>query len=275
MNISPPRQSLKNSTVVPLHPGKTLYQADNALCQKFVRYQDRPLAIQLDARRIIRLMEHTEDIGAQLQLELELWRQVLGQREISSLELQYFDKHLEPYEITSLIHRIASQFKINKPLYRAVMTPAEAEPEVLALLKGLSFDHCQFAMEHAQAEEALDILEKPFSDARSFQFSKVGVQILHSEGVENLTQSIKTLRKTLAPDYIYIGCSTNRLTAEDIETNQTLFEDDLRTRRTDFLSLGPEATSVIGNNTIDAISDAKRYADAVNTGKLPITPTSI
>lgn len=260
------------SSVVQMHPRSSPGQSELA---KFMRNaSDRPLAIELDARRIKNLRQHSEDVGLLLQKEIRLWRQTLGPRRVHSLELHYFDEDIKPYQITGLIHCLASEFTQQKPLYRVVIQPNEAEVEVLALFKGLAFDHCQFTIEHADID-ILDQLHDPFNAARSFQFQKIGVQLSHSEGVENLTQSIKKLRTHFNPDYIFIGSSTYRLGPTDIGLQQTLFEDDLRGHNLDFLCIGPQARSTFKGQHFDALNDARRYASAIMKGTLPIDQRAI
>lgn len=254
------------STIVPLRANANKHVGRRVLIDND---QTRLLTIEIDASRMKTLLQDNDYVGSILQKELRLWRKALGPRAINTVELNYQNHHLEPFEITGLIHTLASTFQLDDAIYRIVIQPEDADKEVLALLKGLKFSHCQFVIEHAQAD-ALGMLKKPIANARTFQFDKVGVQIYHSEGMENLSKSIKSLRAEFEPDYIFIGAITHILTNNDLDEQQTLFEDDLSHRKCDFLSLGPETRSQFGDQKVDSFSDIKRYIEAIQNELLPI-----
>ena len=254
--------------VIPLHSAHELSHSGTVL-RKYLCENHRPLSIQLDALRISQLAPYHHNACEVIVNELKLWRKVLGPRRLASLELHYQKDMLEPYQITELIHCIASEFEIKNPAYRVVLRSECANAGILALLKGLGFMQCQFLIEHAKFISA-DDLASSFKLARKFQFDAIGVQITHSEDMIKVSQSIKALNNQLHPDYISIGQSTAKLTADDCKQGLTLFEDDLIDRDTDFLCLGPEAVSELGDLKLDSISDPARYVDEIQQRHLPV-----
>ena len=258
-----------SATIINLHPRDRTNVCDPNLRHKLSTRTHKPLAITLDATLGIKALAEHGKLGDFLQKELKLWRKALGLRKISCLELHYNDENLQPFAITGLIHRIASDFDVSAAIYRVVISPELAQAEVLALLRGLSFDHCQFVLEHAQADN-LQILDEPIAEAKTYKFSRVGVQIQHSEGMENLRKSIRLLRETYSPDYIYIGGATYRLGDKELNQQTTLFEDDLAHCSADHLSLGPGSASKFGSLDLSSFADIDRYMSELDRGHLPL-----
>ncbi|WP_370978166.1 hypothetical protein [Agaribacterium sp. ZY112] len=257
------------ATIISLQSREEISLCDASLRHRFELRRNKPMAIIIDAQQGLELLAEQSEIGLSLQKELKLWHKALGRRKISCIELHYSGAFLHPFDITGIIHGIASKFDISDALYRVVLSPDDAQTEVLALLRGLSFQHCQLAIEHAQSDQ-LQMLEEPIDEARTYKFARVGVQIQHSEGVENLRKSIRVMRDRYSPDYIYIGSTTYPLGEKDIEQQTTLFKEDLIEVSTDHLNLGPGASSKFGSLRLTNFSDIGHYLEEIEKGQLPL-----
>ncbi|WP_143247436.1 hypothetical protein [Agaribacterium haliotis] len=267
------RSQTNPAVVIPLQSRDKSCVCDANLRHKLELRANKALAITLDGTQGLEQLSTHGEVGDFLQQELKLWRKALGPRRIGCLELHYSDESLHPFDITGLIHRVASDFDISKALYRIVLSPDSAQTEVLALLRGLKFEHCQFVIENAQAGQ-LQMLEEPIAEARTYKFARVGVQIQHGDGMENLRESIRILRQRYQPDYIYIGASSYRLREKDLEQQNYLFEDDLIDVRTDHLSLGPGASSKFGSLRLSNYNDIERYISELSRKILPLHQSS-
>ncbi len=229
----------------------------------------RPLSIRVNSDNIAKLALVSKDAASDIASEISLWRKALGDREIANLELRYRENALPTYDITRLIHGIASEFKLVSCECRVLLHHDHVDKSALALLKGLGFSHCQFEISDTRTPN-LQNLANAVNAAREFKFKKIGVQIVHSDQVEALTQGIRLLKKIVTPDYVFIGTTTYKLPSINDDCGFTLFEDDIADDNLDHLDLGPSATSDIQGRAFDTLSDARRYTSALANKQLPL-----
>lgn len=233
----------------------------------------RPLSIRIDTDNIARLSDVATDVAEPITSEIALWHQALGQREVVNVELRYRSTALPTYDITRLIRSIYSAFRLASCELRAVLEHEALDPSALALLKGLGFSHCQFEVGDTQSLN-LPALTQAVSSARHFNFQRVGVQIVRSGKVEELTHIIREIKQSLSPDYIFIGTNTYKVPTIDSNSMFTLFEDDIDENNLDHLALGPSAKSDVQGRAFDTLSDAQRYLSALQKNQLPLIETS-
>lgn len=229
----------------------------------------RPLFIRIDSEHIAKLVAVSQDATAEIVKEIALWRCALGRREIAQLEVRYCDQQLPAHDITRLIHRMASEFEISSCDYRVVLKHDNTEDSVLALFKGLRFSQCQFEIPDVSTTN-WQRLENIVCAARKFRFDKIGVQILYSDEVSALTNTIRELQHSVAPDYILVGTNACRKSSLHNTFGVTLLQDELINKELDFLSLGPSAKSDFQGQPLDTLSDVKRYASALANKQLPV-----
>lgn len=258
-----------DASVVTLFPKGASCTDQDSQGKLLLPRQKRPLVIRFDSRHLEAIRHVCDDAFDLIMQELRLWRESTGQRELHILELHYNSAQIQPYEITKFVHFLARAFLVAHATYRLVIEPSDAEAEMLALFKGLGFEHCQFALDKVSP---CDFATLKFSSdsARRFNFSKVGFQLLHAGSLQNLSESIRVLESDFHFDYIFIGDSTLKLQSKDLNEAQTLFEEDLSNMKVDYLDLGPETTSKICGYSLSTLCDPARYVDALKSAKLPL-----
>jgi len=243
----------------------------------------RPLTLQVDTAKLCQLASISEDPINQLAHELVLWHETLGSREIACVELRYRQEELAPYDVTRLMHCIASEFKLKDSQCRVIFPSSNIEQSSFALLKGLGFSNALFEVQNCESD-SLRTLSRSISDLRNLQFETVGLQIKQSTSVEELTQIIRYLQESLEPDYVFIGCSTNKLLCSQNEISEhrekyrndsthccpTIFEDDVYQSYSDHIQLGPNSTSEIQGRCFNTLANAEKYQVSISHQQLPL-----
>ncbi|WP_086932147.1 hypothetical protein [Agarilytica rhodophyticola] len=232
------------------------------------------VSLGLNSTQVFRLKQHQANTFDCLSCELALWRTLLGQRSLESLELVRPCLSLEPYEITSLVYNIASNFKVSPAItrkHRVVCSPNEVNGENFALLKGLGFNQCQLIIETEDDFNA-DVVAEFFACAKRYPFTTTGIQITRlSDDIASLVSKVKLLIKKHEPNYVFIGNSSLGLKTDTLITQNASILDNSDIKSNNIICLGPEAVSIINNRKIENLSSVCHYADALSCGKLPFS----
>lgn len=254
---------IRNSNVTPLR--STFEGNYHSYVQSIANEQNRALVIEVDFKHCCALAQTEPGIVQALNLEISLWSKILGKREVISIIFSQPTPAIAPFELTHLIHSLASNFKLSpSKLIKIVYLPLhEITSENLALLKGLGFNQIRILVE-AEDLENIDKFQQQTRSLKSFNFDIVGLHIDHTDCVGTICQQIKELRNFIA-DYIALGHQNLGL-----EDDSAFEEQQNQIQRADRLQLGPEGCSHLGNSVIRNFCSPKKYIDAIRDHQLPI-----
>ena len=227
------------------------------------------LCLSVSLPRFDQFNAHLEPICECLVSEIGLWSQTLGQQNVQAIELHQPFAKLEPFEVTQLMHLVASKFSLGKSaqnMHLAITALDEVNHNHLALLKGLDFTYYQIQLANPD-ELALEILEKKIELIREYQFKCVGVQLIHTDCLADMRSLIQAINNSCGPDYICLGPAQDQF---DVTTSR-IREDYLAVRSDlDIVELGVGASSRLGNWQLKSYSDPTRYKTSLQKQQLPL-----
>ena len=264
------KQSNANISHLPLRREARASTPYLALTQDIAITQAKPLRIVLDCQRFNGLSGAGEATIDFMTAEIQLWASTLGARTIRSLYLVHPHPCLEPYELTRILHLLASRFRIasaDKRKYAVVSACGEINASHLALIKGLGFNCYQLVIAADELAEP-DAVMKKVRLLRDYALHPVGIQLLHTDCVGQMRDCIKQIEVRCQPDYI---CLSNAWDSFDIEAATDRGPNgDLACEQIDVLELGPEGNSTIGDISIQNYCSREKYKAALEVARLPI-----
>ncbi len=243
-----------------------------ALIEELSLVPVRPVRLVIDCLRFEKIHNSSVSFSEFIKDEIHLWSSALGQRTIKSLFLFHPYHLLAPFELTRVLHLIASKFHIpdqgQEDKNFAVISESEhLNVNHLALSKGLGFSNFQIALSPAQQND-LDSLSKKIRLLREYSVNSIGVQLLHSDCLGETRDKIKQIEAQCQPDYICLGHTLDSL--DIVSDNGTSFSDTLQDDEVDVLELGPEGRSSIGDITVENYCCADKYRSSLEQKRLPI-----
>lgn len=230
----------------------------------------RPVSLIVDCARFSALQTPSKRPVDYLTSELKLWASVVGARPVESLFLQQPYVHLEPFELTRLLHEIACCFQVNRTGEKKYVVTSDTQQITsahLALIKGLGFCCYQIIVpdHHLNNFEALT---RKIKLIRDFNIPLVGLQFLHADCLSDICQSIKKLQASGGPDYICLGSPWEAMHIVSATQNATV--DFSHPDNIDVIELGPEGDSHIDDIHIQNYSAIERYKASLEVNRLPI-----
>ncbi|WP_075185303.1 hypothetical protein [Teredinibacter haidensis] len=247
----------------------------NRLLENFRRHPIRPINICIDGNAFawINELETSCTAGQLVSKEVQLWADAIGHRSVDALLLCYPFQNLQPYELTEIMHALASHFSLaesGKRCHRVATKIGEINSDHVALLKGLGFNHYQIVLSRDDLED-LPRLEMVTSLIRQYAYSGIGIQIHDADCLDDLREHVIEVKKRISPDYIYIGYRP-KLLNQELETNGSIIFDGEHEQIDDCINMGVEGTSHLQNLVLQNFCSPQRYLSALNAGQLPVNP---
>lgn len=230
----------------------------------------RPLRLIIDCERYGELLRYQNPLVEHLGQELQLWASILGQRPIHALYLLHPYRYLQPFELTRLLHVIASRFRVDNTSsrrYAIISGIEEITSEHLALVKGLGFNCYQIIVSDPELQ-SLKKLSKKIALIRDYAIESIGVQMLHPDCLGEIREHIREIQTECHPDYICLGKAWD--SSEVVYSTHEYERFDWTEEGLDVLELGPEGTSVIDELKIQNYCSSEKYRAALDVGRLPI-----
>lgn len=228
------------------------------------------LRVIIDCQRCKPLLDSNSGLVGQLDCEIKLWSGIIGPRVIQSLYIIHPYSYLEPFELTRMLHEIASRFRMatdpNKS-FAVVSEINEINSEHLALVKGLGFTRYQIIIQESQLAD-LKLLSRKLRWAKEFAFAEVGIQIVKSHCLQTMRSAIKQLEQECKPDYICVGKAWDSL---EVLASATHLENEvIDGPNIDVLEFGPDGVCKIGEHKMQNYSSPEKYRASLDVERLPI-----
>ncbi|MFL0809777.1 MAG: hypothetical protein K6L76_05130 [Agarilytica sp.] len=232
----------------------------------------RPLRLIVNFQPFSDLSQDSIQLIDFMKQEIKAWASVLGQRTIDSMWVFHPFQHIATFELTRLLHIIASQFHIPEDQEKkfAVITHTEdINTSHLALSKGLGFSHFQIVV-NQECSDSLKQLHEKIGLLRQYNVDSIGIQLQNTDCLNEARDAIKKLQHHCEPDYFCLSNHQNGF--ELILDNGTDFGGELQKDDIDVLALGPEAKSSVGDIHLQNFCSSKKYQNSLEAQKLPIYP---
>ncbi|VUD68926.1 hypothetical protein TDB9533_04286 [Thalassocella blandensis] len=260
------KREIQPSKVIQLRP-----HLHGAAYQSFIRSipfdHSRSLNIEIDFHQFEQTAFIDDDFMELLIAEIKLWAKFLGKRHLLSITLNHCLPVTPPFELTRLMHVLASHFHISEQdrLFMVIAPLDQLTSECLALLKGLGFNELRLIIAPDELAR-LDEIRQQIAAIRVFGFEKIGIHLHPIDCSDELSRQLKSIKNACALDSITLGSHHSQLAL-----STTLEEFSPHTiRHMDFLSLGPDAISQIGNMRLRNFCSKSRYQSAIGAGRLPV-----
>ena len=207
--------------------------------------------------------------------EISLWSKMIGRKNVRQLLLSHPFHLLEPYQLTEVMHALASHFSLSEAAdrrYVAASNIGEIGNQHIALLKGLGFNHYQLITDHRDLAE-ISLIRNAMRQIRQFAFRSVSIQVRDAGCLDDLSEHIQELTRECSPSFIFIGNRPKLLNIDPAQQQPGTIifdgEDDVTDNT---LTLGLEEKSFFDGLEIENFCDPQRYLNALESGRLPIHP---
>lgn len=245
------------------------------LLDVFRRHPTLPVSICIDGDAFswVRDYHGATSPGQLITKEIALWAGAIGHRTVNTLLLCYPFRNLLPYEITEVLHALASNFSLAESehrCHRVATNITEINSDNIALLKGLGFNQYQIVLSRDDLED-LPRLEATAKLIRQYSFSGVGIQIHDANCLDDLRESVLDVKQRINPDYIYIGHRAKLFDADAITKGSIIFDGE-NELEDNCLYMGLEGTSHLQSLALQNFCSPKRYLKALEAGQLPVNP---
>jgi len=247
----------------------------NKLLQAFRQHPTRPVSICIDGNAFswVHDTDTVNGPGHMLSKEISLWADAIGHRSVETLLFCYPFQYMQPYELTEIMHALASHFSLAESdtrCHRVATKIEEINSDHVALLKGLGFNRYQIILSQDDLND-LPRLESVTKLIRRFSFSGIGIQIHDADCLDDLREHVIEIRKRLLPDYIYIGYRP-KLLDKGLETTGSIVFDGENELEDNCIYMGLEGTSHLQSLVLQNFCNPKRYLSALEAGQLPVNP---
>lgn len=275
MHTHEPKSKIaEHPTLLRRHTKVTEFEAYRLL-ESFRRHPSRPVNICIDGDAFgwVSKAGNGKSAGQILSKEVQLWADAIGHRRVHSLLVCYPFRNLQPYELTEVMHALASQFSLSESdtrCHRVATNIAEINSDHVALLKGLGFNHYQLILSRSDLED-LETLEAVCKLIRRYAFTGIGIQIHDADCLDDLRDHVLEVRRRLQPDFIYIGYRPKLLGTAQDSPGSILFDGEYELNN-DCIYMGIEGTSHLQSVVLQNFCNPDRYLSAVEAGQLPINP---
>ncbi|TVZ39592.1 hypothetical protein P886_3997 [Alteromonadaceae bacterium 2753L.S.0a.02] len=254
------------------HTKITAFEASQVL-EQYRRHPSQTVSICLDGNAFgwANGNPQTPSAGNLLAKEIKLWAEALGRKSVENLLLCYPFQQLQPYELTEIMHALASHFCLSESdlrVHRVVTNIDEINSDHIALLKGLGFNHYQIALSRDDLED-LHRLKEVTELIRKYAFSGIGIQIHDSNCLDDLRDHVIDVRNLVSPDFIYIGNRAKLLQRDMSFSGGILFDGECELNE-NCIYMGLEGTSHLQSVVLQNFCTPERYLEALQEGKLPV-----
>ncbi len=245
------------------------------LLEKYRHHPTRPISISIDCNSFawVNEADGISPPGRLLSKEISLWSEAVGHRTVDTLLLCFPFRYLKPYELTEVMHALASRFSLSETsdrCHRVATHIDEINGDHVALLKGLGFNHYQIVLSRDDLED-IQKIEEVTKLIRQYSFSGVGIQIHDADCLDDLREHVIDVKTKVQPDYIYIGCLPKLLNREMVGGGAIIFDGEYDLEE-DCINMGVEGTSYLQSLVLQNFCNPERYVSALEAGKLPVNP---
>jgi len=246
------------------------------LLENFRQHPTRPVSICLNGMSFSWIKDKGPNdqtsAGNLLSKEIQLWSDAIGHRIVESLLFCFPFQFMQPYELTEIMHVLASRFSLSEShtrCHRVATKLDEINSDHIALLKGLGFNQYQIIVSREDLEN-LAALDDAMQLIRQYSYSGIGIQIHDADCLDDLRDNVIDLKSKLRPDYIYIGYRP-KLLDNNMEYGAIIFdgENEMEQNR---IYMGLEGTSNLQSLVLQNYCNPERYISALKSDKLPINP---
>lgn len=264
----------EHPTLLRRHGKVTEFEAVRLL-DVFRRHPTLPVSICVDGDAFSWVRNHLNATspGQLISKEIALWAGAIGHRTVDTLLLCYPFRNLLPYEITEVLHALASNFSLSESehrCHRVATNITEINGDHIALLKGLGFNHYQIVLSRDDLDD-LTRLEATAKMIRQYSFSGIGIQIHDANCLDDLRDNVLEVKKRISPDYIYIGHRAKLLDADSASKGSIIFDGE-NELEDNCIYMGLEGTSHLQSLVLQNFCSPKRYLKALEAGQLPVNP---
>ena len=258
-----PKDTLSNVTHLP----RPILGADEALTSSLKNSEPRQVNITLHGENQLSLAKNAPSVVDLVIQEINLWANVIGKRKLHSLAVYHPFQCLASFDITQIVHTIASRFLITKePASRLCVSEMKyIDEDKLALLRGLGFNIFQMFIANA-SDRTLRSLCEQIKYLRHFEFACVGVQISHLDDLNTIRETAISVKETCRPDYICAGQSDAIF---EITGNNDI-EHFKQNNGYDLIGLGTGSKSQISTYKLEGMSSPARYMNSLKNNNLPV-----
>lgn len=230
----------------------------------------RPLRLNIDFRQFAELCDDSLLLVELLKREISSWATVLGQRTIGSMLMFHPFEYVAHFEMTRLLHIIASRFhipEVQQKNFAVISNSKYISSAQIALSKGLGFSNYQIVVDHDE-RDILSTLISKVGMLRQYNFDSVGLQLQHTDCLDEARESIKTLQTKCEPDYICLGEHGNGF--DVIVDNGNEFGEELQKDDVDVLGLGPDGKSQLGDIALQNYTSLEKYQSSLESSQIPV-----
>ncbi|WP_028877284.1 hypothetical protein [Teredinibacter turnerae] len=272
MQTNEPKSNISEHPTLRRHTKISAFEAARVL-EKYRLHPSHSVSICMDghAFRWARTDPQAVGAGALLTKEIKLWADAVGHKSVENLLLCYPFQSFEPYELTGIMHALASHFGLSESeqrVHRVVTHQDEVNSDHIALLKGLGFNHYQIALNRSDLED-LDKLKAVGDLIRKYAFTGMSIQIHDSNCLDDLREHVIEVKRMIAPDFIYIG-NRPKLIDNDLSANGGILFDGECELENNCIYMGLEGKSHLQHMALQNFCTQNRYLEALQEGKLPI-----
>lgn len=201
-----------------------------------------------------------------LDREIRLWSSVVGPRSHCSLCLFNPYGLLEPFELTKLVHTLASGFEVaNVPREHMIVSGIDdIQAEGLALLKGLAFNRYCLVVDLRRLS-SIDVLGKSIALIREFGIDHIDVQLVGVECFDNICEGLKVIKESYKPNHIFLGSKAtdlNNIDGQDLDTGLGSCGDRIE--------LGPGGCAQLGAIRVQNYYSVDKYMAHIDIGRLAL-----
>ncbi|WP_045859064.1 hypothetical protein [Teredinibacter purpureus] len=245
------------------------------LLENFRRSPIKPISICVNGETCLPLSQlgSPDTAGHILSKEINLWSEAIGHRSVETLLMCFPFKYMQPYELTEIMHALASHFSLaesNNRCHRVATLIDEIDSDHVALLKGLGFNHYQIVLSQKDLED-LPRLKVATKLIRQYAFSGIGIQIHDADCLDDLRDHVLDVRKQVTPDYIFVGHQP-KLLSKELETGGTIIFDGENELEDNCIYVGPEGKAHLQKLVLQNFCNPQRYLSALKAGQLPVNP---
>ena len=230
-----------------------------------------PINVCINGEKLQAIQQLSLSPSILLSSEIKLWTEMIGHRPVNNFLFCFPFPSLQPFELTQILHTLASSFSLSEGverMHRVVSGLDEINPEHVALLKGLGFNHYQVVVTTDELEN-LQQLKSIVRLVRRFSFQGISLLIRKTSCLGNLRAQIIAVQQQISPDFIYIGHHP-KLIHENCDYPDAIIFDGDNEPLDNSLGLGPEGISQFCDTQLQNYCKAETYTSALQQNKLPL-----
>ncbi|MBX2858974.1 MAG: hypothetical protein KTR17_09950 [Cellvibrionaceae bacterium] len=249
--------------------GMDIYQ----LLQKANVSAGLPISVCINGDRLQAIQQLSLSPCTLLSSEIKLWTEIIGRRAVDNFLFCFPFQALQPFELTQIMHTLASRFSLSQSaqrVHRVVTSQDEINPQHIALLKGLGFNHYQVVVKTGELDN-LQHLKSKVQLIRRYTFQGISLLIRKTSCLGNLRAQIIDIQQQIAPDFISIGHQPKLSDLSSYSCSDTIIFEEESEPLNNSLGLGPEGVSRFCNTQLQNFCKAEAYTEALQQNQLPLS----